>query len=183
MYTKKLVTVADSICQECINLIIVNLSNNNEDNSVAQQFGHQSVCVCCGLSISRRSGRHSRPLLNEHPERAYIANIINPRQISANARACNACWQRAHYHSIRELIEPPQIVSVETLESESSSVVVEPVSVSSSEFAADIEIETESRHINLDGYCRTSDTSTHCFVPDCMNHERLRVPLYLKKKN
>ncbi|RVE52856.1 hypothetical protein evm_002513 [Chilo suppressalis] len=121
------VTVADSICQECINLIIVNLSNNNEDNSVAQQIGHQSVCVCCGLSISRRSGRHFRPLLNEHPERAYIANIINPHQISANARACNACWQRAHYHSIRELIEPPQIVSVETLESESSSVVLKPL--------------------------------------------------------
>ncbi|XP_047027923.1 uncharacterized protein LOC124636006 [Helicoverpa zea] len=118
------VTDGDRICQECMNLILTELNNRNENNIGGRQLGHQSVCVWCGISISRRTGRRSRPLTDDHPERAYVAGIISPRQIPPNGRACNACWQRAH-SNILQVIEPPR-ESQETsdnAESRSSSVV------------------------------------------------------------
>lgn len=35
--------------------------------------------------------------------------------------------------------------------------------------------------INLVSYARISDTTSHCFVPDCVNPERIRVSRYLKR--
>ncbi|KAJ8734366.1 hypothetical protein PYW07_014917 [Mythimna separata] len=121
-WTTQEVTEGDRICQECMNLVLIELNNRNEHIIGDRQLGHQSVCVWCGISISRRTGRRSRPLTEGHPEWAYVASII-PRQIPANGRACNACWQRAH-SNIQHMMEPPR-ESQETsdnVESRSSSV-------------------------------------------------------------
>ncbi|KAH9631333.1 hypothetical protein HF086_007668 [Spodoptera exigua] len=80
----------DYLCQECVNLLIL------ETNNSERQFGHDSVCVCCGISIARRTGRRSHQLNYGDAEWIYTANIISPLEMPANARACNACWQRAH---------------------------------------------------------------------------------------
>lgn len=55
--------------------------NRNHGNQGDQQLGHAAVCICCGISISRRSGRRSRPLPVGR-ERDYIANIISPRLVN-----------------------------------------------------------------------------------------------------
>lgn len=191
-----------------MNLILTELNNRNENNIGGRQLGHQSVCVWCGISISRRTGRRSRPLTDDHPERAYVAGIISPRQVNMyikylhfictsvyqnthllkalfqippNGRACNACWQRAH-SNIPQVIEPPR-ESQETsdnVESRSSSVAA-PVSTFSSQIDMDI-VQNENVLVELEGYSRTPNSSNHCFVPDCTNSERLRVPIYIKKQ-
>ncbi|PZC74525.1 hypothetical protein B5X24_HaOG207692 [Helicoverpa armigera] len=175
------VTDGDRICQQCMNLILTELNNRNENNIGGRQLGHQSVCVWCGISISRRTGRRSRPLTDDHPEWAYVAGIISPRQIPPNGRACNACWQRAH-SNILQVIEPPR-ESQETsdnVESRSSSVAA-PVSTFISEIDMDI-VQNDNVLVELEGYSRTPNSSNHCFVPDCTNSERLRVPIYIKQQ-
>lgn len=109
----------------------------------------------------------------------------------SNARACNACWLRAHRQpppaesgsglfvistartdNEDSLQEPNPIIS-------GSSSVVEPPSSASTD--TENVLREPVVRLTLDGYSRTPDTTIHCFVPDCMNHERKRVPLYLKK--
>lgn len=46
------------------------------NNRGIRHLGHKMVCVWCGLSLSQRRGRRSRPLPVDRAERGYIANII-----------------------------------------------------------------------------------------------------------
>ncbi|KAL0829798.1 hypothetical protein ABMA28_003281 [Loxostege sticticalis] len=46
--------------------------------------------------------------------------------------------------------------------------------------AGNVAIQVQT--IELHNYCRTPNTPVHCFVPECGNRERQRVPIYIKKK-
>lgn len=75
----------DYLCQECVNLLILETNNRNEGNIGERQFGHDSVCVCCGISIARRTGRRSHQLNYGDAEWIYCANIISPLEVSVPA--------------------------------------------------------------------------------------------------
>ncbi|KAJ2937627.1 hypothetical protein O0L34_g16894 [Tuta absoluta] len=95
-WTAREVADGDNICQECFDLLVIELNNRSEGNIGERQFGHRFVCILCGLSLARQTGRRSRPLRSATAEHAYISNIINPRQVPDFANTCNACWLRAH---------------------------------------------------------------------------------------
>ncbi|XP_047039154.1 uncharacterized protein LOC124644022 [Helicoverpa zea] len=42
--------------------------------------------------------------------------------------------------------------------------------------------QTNALFVDLAGYNRTPNSSNLCFVPDCTNSERLRVPIYIKQQ-
>lgn len=75
-----------------------------------------------------------------------------------------------------------QVINIQAPTTESgSSSVPDPLSQPSSVIESEPSIQEETS-IFLQGYSRTPDTPSHCFVPECTNAERRRVPLFLRKK-
>lgn len=196
------------MCEECVRLVIRDANNRIADPNYRpnRQMGHICVCISCGISLSRRTGRRRYRLSERSVERSYIENQIFPRQLPIEAWACNACWLSAHrnaphFQPMEPVIAEPAVVpdddnqidqpvqeggvhgeEVQDSEPPSSS-----ITVPSSETGswADQPIIQPPPHpsntINLINYTRTPDTPSRCFVPDCVNTERLRVPKYLKR--
>lgn len=70
----------DSLCQDCLQLALQEIDRRNlaVDAHLIPSTDH---CICCNISISRRSGRRSRLIPEGRPERVFIAEVIQPRQV------------------------------------------------------------------------------------------------------
>ncbi|KAF9797854.1 hypothetical protein SFRURICE_001457 [Spodoptera frugiperda] len=164
-----------------------------------------AACVNCYVILQPDILQYEYHAADLSPELALIIEEWCGREVPNEAWACNACWMRAYHNTPRLETEPPVSLEFEapvvpaqmqTNEVSVPAVIPEEPNVDSVPASSSITVpssETESwadqmpnirppiDTINLVSYARISDTTSHCFVPDCVNPERIRVSRYLKR--